>query len=125
MTTRAQRARDGAAERWNDAAGPPDGPPRSLEETLEAWQRDAVVLRRHGHGNDADLITRIVADVRDAAAPYLEWVSDTGAYTYSGRTPQWLRARFAVWAAERNAEERHGLRYYRRIVLPVRVAGGD
>ena len=49
MTTRAQRARDGAAERWNDAAGPPDGPPRSLEETLEAWQRDAVVLRRHGH----------------------------------------------------------------------------
>jgi hypothetical protein len=124
MRTRTRRAPAATASRRRE--GPtPNGQHPSLEDTLDRWARDAEVLRRHGHTNDADLIERLAADVRASAAPFMDWVTELQAYLSSGRTPAWLRARFDGWQRLGLAEERDGVRRYRRVVLPLRPEEGD
>lgn len=93
---------------------------KTLEDVLAAWRADAVVLKRHGHANDAAQIERLCREVEGAAADYLEFVVETDACLRTGRSEKWLRSHFAEWEKQGHARKHAGRRYYRRIVLPIR-----
>jgi len=95
-------------------------PGKTLEAVLAEWQAKSKTLRDLRHEHDADLIDDIVRDVAAAADDFLCFLSETDAHLRSGRSAEWLRARFAAWERQGHAEKRQGRRYYRRVVIPHR-----
>lgn len=91
-----------------------------LEEVLQEAEAEALVLRQHGHHDQAKTIERLVQKVREAASEYLDWLSESNARLYTGRSERWLRSRFTALEQRRLARVHHHRRQYRRIALEHR-----
>lgn len=94
---------------------------QTLEQVLADERGDAAVLRARGHAHDAELIESVCNKVAAAARDYLTMLPEADARLWSGKSTEWLRARFPEWAALGHAELRGRVRYYRAIVLPRRA----
>lgn len=96
----------------------------SLEDVLADERGSAQVLRAAGHVREADNIDRILDRVRAAANDYLDWLTEGEARLRSGKSVEWLRARFPQWMAAGHARydgQGRGKRLYRQLVVPKRA----
>jgi hypothetical protein len=93
----------------------------TLEQVLADERGDAAVLRKNGHGHDADLIERVCDRVSRAAEEYLRFVAEPDARLRTNRSQEYLRARYADWEAQGHAYKKGTMRYYRMLVLPPRA----
>lgn len=93
----------------------------TLDQVIADGRGEAAVLRAHGHRAQAESLAAFVERVADAARPYLTWLSDAEAKMRSGKSVEWLRARFAAWEAAGLAKMVGRKRYYRELVIPVRA----
>lgn len=95
-----------------------------LEEVLANWRERASALRLCGHRAEAETIEGICDEVGAAGEDWLRWLSEDEARLRSGRSLDWLRARFAEWEQEGHAEKGPGgRRTYRQCVVPRRGDG--
>lgn len=93
----------------------------TLDQVLADFREDATVLRANGHGTQAQTLERVLDAVREAAADWLAWLSETEAQLRSGRGPDYFRTRRQIWADDGLAEQRNGRRwFYRRVIVPRR-----
>jgi hypothetical protein len=83
--------------------------------------RDGAGPSAAGHTREADNIDRLLDRVRTAAIDYLDWLSEGEARLRSGKSVEWLRARFAGWAASGHAKKDGQRRLYRQLVVPRRA----
>jgi len=95
--------------------------PRTLEQLLADWRGDAQVLRRQGHGCEAEQIERFADDVTRLAEDYLRWLSEDEARLRSGRSLAWLRSRFPEWERAGHARRDGQRRHYRMLVISQRA----
>jgi hypothetical protein len=96
----------------------------SLEEVLADERGRAQVLRSAGHDREAENLDRLLDRVRTAAVDYLDWLTEPEARLRSGKSVEWLRARFAAWAAAGHARhdaQSRGKRLYRQLIVPRRA----
>ena len=93
---------------------------KPLETVLADWREKASVLRGVKHTHDAELIDAICDEVARSAEDYLRFVSEPDAMLRSGKSADWLRARFSEWEQQGHAEMRKRVRYYRAVVVPRR-----
>ncbi|NUO65777.1 MAG: hypothetical protein HOQ34_19620 [Gemmatimonadaceae bacterium] len=93
----------------------------SLEEVLADERGRAQVLRAAGHTREADNLDRLLDRVRASAVDYLDWLSEAEARLRSGKSVEWLRARFAGWAAAGHARLDGRRRLYRQLIVPKRA----
>lgn len=91
-----------------------------IEQVLADAAERATMLRMEGHPIQAGAIERVLAEVRAALPEYLEWLPESAACLYTGRSPEYLRARFGRWQARGLAEFRGRVRYFRRCALEHR-----
>lgn len=94
--------------------------PETLETVLADTRADADVLDRTGHTHDAELLRALAARIEAAAEDFLVMLAEPDARLRSGKSIDWLRARFGEWAADGHAEMRGSHRYYRQCVVPRR-----
>lgn len=95
---------------------------QEFESAVADEREQANVLRVKGHPHDAQLIEQVVERLARAAEEYLTWLSEDEARLRSGKSADWLRARFAQWEAEGHARARPGRRReYLMLVVPQRV----
>lgn len=92
-----------------------------LAQVLTDWSGQGAVLRARGHGREADHIEQLVGEVKAAAAPYLDWLSEDEAMLRSGRSRGYLRTRYPEWASEDMARLDGRRRKYRRCIVPRRA----
>jgi hypothetical protein len=93
----------------------------TLDEVIAEGRGEASVLASHGHHGQAKTLELFVERVVAAARPYLTWLSDAEAKLRSGKSVDWLRARFPAWEAAGLAKTVGRTRYYRELVIPVRA----
>lgn len=91
-----------------------------IEEVLETYRSEATILARHGHTNEAQLISSLCQDITAALDDYLTWLSEANAQLRSGHGIAWLRDKFSDWEAAGHARMRSGKREYRQIIVPQR-----
>jgi len=96
----------------------------SLEQVLADWREEAAILRRAGHGNDAEVRERMARQVADAAAEYLEWIGEADAMARSGRGVEFFRVRFPGWERDGHARKKGRKREYRTLIVPRRAIPG-
>ena len=93
----------------------------TLDQVLADFREQAAVLRANGHAPQAQTIDRLLDAVRESAADWLAWVSETEAQLRSGKGPDYFRPRRQTWAEDGLAEQRNGRRwFYRRVIVPRR-----
>lgn len=93
----------------------------TLEQVLADERGDAQVLRRNGHGRDADLAERICDKVAAAAEEYLRWLSEEDARLRSGWSVTRLRSHFGEWERQGHARRDGRRRLYRMLIVPQRA----
>ncbi len=93
----------------------------SIEQILRDVRADAATLRRAGNAGQADYLDRLAAEIEAAAEEYTRFVSESDAAMRSGKAARWFRDRFSAWAEEGHAELRGRVRYYRLVIVPLRV----
>ena len=93
----------------------------TLEQVLADARGDAQVLRRRGHGRDAELIEALCDQVAGAAEDYLRWISEEDAMLRSARSTEWLRGQFPEWERAGHARRVNGKRQYRQVIVPMRA----
>lgn len=93
----------------------------TLEQVLADARGDAQVLRKRGHGRDAELIEKLCDEVSAAAEDYLRWLNEDEAMLRSGRSSAWLRGAFPEWERSGHARRDGKRRLYRQVVVPVRA----
>lgn len=91
-----------------------------IEQVLADAAERATMLRVEGHPVQAQSIERLAAEVRAALSEFLDWMPESAAALYTGRSPQYLRERFGRWSERGLAEFRGTERYYRRCALEHR-----
>jgi hypothetical protein len=89
------------------------------EAMAEAWG-EVSLMRRYGSAAAADKWGALLGNIRDSLPEYSDYLTETEATTYSGRTAEWLRARYLQWEARGMAKRVGRLRHYRRCVLEHR-----
>lgn len=93
-----------------------------LDQAFADALEDAQVLRKRGHGHDAELIEQLVADFRKAAGLHLAWLSEGDAVLRSGKKLAWLRKRRRGWAVQGFARRRPDGRWeYLACVVPQQL----
>lgn len=95
---------------------------RPLEQVIADHAEEAQVLERTGHAGDAQLIRRILDNVRNASIDYLTWLTEGEAQIRSNRSVAWLRARFPEWQRAGHARfnpERPRQRQFRALIVPL------
>ena len=92
-----------------------------LEQVLADIRGDAAVLRRNGHQRDADVREKLAEEVAEAAHEYLTWTSESEAMLRSGKSQEWLRARFPGWEEQGHAKREGRERRYRMLIVPRRA----
>jgi len=95
---------------------------RDLSTLIADWRGEAAVLRRRGDNRTALVLEQCAEETVIAAESYLLWLSETDAMLRTGRTREWLRARYEGWASEGHAKKTGGDRQYRAVMLPRRAA---
>lgn len=80
----------------------------------------AAILRAEGHAAQADSISRLIEEVRGAAADYLVFLPEHEAQLRAGKGPDWFRARRQAWAEDGLAEQRGRHWFYCRLIVPRR-----
>lgn len=93
---------------------------KSLEQVIADARGEAAVLRKQGHGAQADSIERVCGDVAEAAHEFITWLSEGEAQLRSGRSGEWLRRHFAEWEAAGHARKDRRQRFYRMLIVPRR-----
>lgn len=96
----------------------------ALEQVIADHKHQADVLAGQGFHGEAERIRRVVRDVENACVDYLKKLNEDDAMFRSGKSRAWLRGRFAEWAAMGHAgfhDERPRERWYRQMILPLRV----
>ena len=93
---------------------------KDLEQILVDAAEEANTLDAHGAAFSVRRMRELLAAVRESAEPYTRFVIESDARIYSGKSVEWLRARFAEWEGEGHAKRVQGKRWYRLIVLPRR-----
>ena len=93
---------------------------KPLETVLADWREKASTLRSVKHQHDAELIDAICDEVARAAEDYMRFISEADAMLRSGKSADWLRARFVEWEQQGHGEIRKRVRYYRALVIPRR-----
>lgn len=92
------------------------------ELVLARLEADAASLRRRGFGAEADRLSHVVTEFRQALEP-LALVGEHMAISRSGKGVRWLRDRHADWCRLGAAGfDAAGNRLYRLCVLPTRLA---
>lgn len=97
----------------------------SLEQVLADWREEAAILRRAGHPTEADLREKMARQVGDAAAEYLEWITEEDAMARSGRGIEFFRTRFPGWERDGHAKKQGRKRHYRMLIVPRRSIPGQ
>lgn len=92
----------------------------TIEQVLADASERATTLRYEGHPVQAQAIERVVADVRAVLGEFMDWMPESAAVLYTGRSREYLRARFARLAERGLAEWRGRVRYFRRCALEHR-----
>lgn len=93
-----------------------------LSVVLADAREAADLLRKHGHPEQAESLTKLADEVSAAARDYLWWLSESEALLRSGRSLRWLRANYRQWEATGNARrDTRGERQYRALVVPQRA----
>ena len=93
----------------------------SLEQVLADESEDVAVLRRLGHGAEADIRDRIIARVKAASEDFTSWLTEREAMLWSGKKGDWFRSRRAAWERDghaRRSDRNARVWLYRRCVLP-------
>jgi len=93
----------------------------SLEQVLADETEDIAVLRRLGHGDEADIRSRVVERVRAASEDFISWLTEREAMLWSGKKGDWFRSHRPAWERDGHARRsEHNARtwLYRRCVLP-------
>lgn len=91
-----------------------------LAQVLVAWRSDAGVLKRHKQHALAAQLEQCAEAVERAAADWLTWLSESDAMIRSGKTREWLRAKFSEWQRDGHARVTGRDRQYRRVIVPVK-----
>jgi hypothetical protein len=94
---------------------------KALEQVLADWLENAQAARRIDQPHDAELIERVIREVQEATEDYRHELSEEAAMNRSGRTREWLRARWREWQLDGHAWRRGRKRYYRAVIVPRRV----
>lgn len=95
--------------------------PRPMVDVLADWAEDAQVLRRRGHGRDAELIDSFIQDVRTSDAEgWVTWISEADAILRSGKISSWFRRNRAAWIELGLAKREGRVNYYRLCIIPQR-----
>ena len=85
-------------------------------------REEAAVLRRNSASMSPDRLEQLLNNFERAAEDYLRFDAEGDARLYSGKSVEWLRARFTEWELQGHAKKVGHVRYYRRLVLPRRGA---
>ena len=94
---------------------------RDLGTVLEDAEAKAIVLRQVGQHQVAAMLEEVIRESRRAAEEYLTWMDESAALVRSGHEVPWFRRRFPLWEQAGHAVRRGRLRYYRQIIVPVRL----
>lgn len=92
----------------------------SLTQVLADTRSELPVLRKHGSAAIADAIERLCDEVAEAAAPFIEYLTEQQAMLRSNKSQAWLRRRHPEW--QRNGLARTvagGHREYLKVVVPA------
>lgn len=89
----------------------------TLEQAVADVRERVMMLRVEGHPVQAASVERALDELLAALPEYLAFLSEREATDYSGRSVEYLRARFAKWADRGLAEWRGRNRFYRQCVL--------
>ena len=94
--------------------------PMTTEDVLADLRERITMLRVEGHPVQASSVERAIDQLVATLPEYLEWLSEADATGYTGRSAEYLRARFARWESRGLATWRGRTRWYRRCVLEHR-----
>jgi hypothetical protein len=97
-----------------------DGSRHDLAAVLADWRGDAAVLKKHKQHALATQLEKCADDVEASAADWLTWLSETDAMLRSGKSRDWLRAKFSGWERDGHARLQGRERQYRRVIVPVK-----
>jgi hypothetical protein len=92
----------------------------TFEEVVADLRERVSLLRLEGHPVQAASVERAVDQLVATLPEYVSWLSESDATGYTGRTAEYLRARFARWEERGLAMWRGRTRWYRRCVLEHR-----
>lgn len=93
------------------------------EEVIANLHERVTMLRAEGHPIQAQSMARAIEELVATLPEYLTWLTEGEAVLYTGRSVQYLRARFGAWAARGMARwdpARPRIRQFRRCVLEHR-----
>lgn len=92
---------------------------RDLSQILADLRGDAAVLDRAGQPGIAARYRELADDIAASAEPWLTWLSEVDAMLRSGRSREWLRARFPDLERDGNGRlTQAGERQYRECAIP-------
>lgn len=94
----------------------------TIEQVLAEMLGDAAVLDRNGHREQAEALRGYAARVKAATVELHTELRERDAAAFCGRSPAWLRERFAGWVARGLARQIGPERWYRQCVLVHRPA---
>lgn len=89
----------------------------TLEQAVADIRERVMMLRVEGHPVQAASVERALDEILATLPEYLAVLSEREAVDYSGRSVDYLRARFARWEARGLADWRGRMRVYRQCVL--------
>jgi hypothetical protein len=91
-----------------------------IEDVMADLREHVTHLRLGGHALQATTLEQALDRITEALPEYLSWLSETEAQGYTGRTAEYLRARFGRWESREMARWVGRTRWYRRCVLEHR-----
>lgn len=92
----------------------------TLEDAVADLRERVTMLRVEGHPVQAASVERALDEVLATLPEYRALLSEREATDYSGRSVDYLRARFTRWEGRGLAEWRGRVRHYRQCVLEHR-----
>ena len=92
----------------------------TFEDVVADLRERVTLLRMEGHPIQASSMERALDQVLETLGEFTAWLSEGEATGYTGRSAEYLRARFGRWAERGLAKFEGRTRWYRRCVLEHR-----
>ena len=92
-----------------------------LTQVLADALEEAAVLRRNGHRDQATTLELFVERVKQAAGAHVRWLTESEAILRSGRSVEYLRARFDGYEEQGFARRDGRRRQYLECAIERRV----